>query len=331
MEDNSALVIFILIYSLIVLPVLSFYVIRTLKCRKLLVIPLLLLELFLPAYLSYLYKHSIGSWPIVQLNVLISVYVILKLYDLLYSNEPPSVCANFAKFSIWFLCWGTVLFHKSYNNPRATTLKKLLEHIAYFMLSSALSVVILLFHSKFNYYLNQNFVVSCIYHFLFIVLFYVGAKATFGLLPTIIQLIYGDHIYVDIDPWSSLHTITSLKQFWAEWNKPVHHACVKYIYKRSNPATVLLVFACSGLLHEWQSYCCNHGRITGLMFLFFVLQFPALLFEQFYHTLVASIALKRLFVFSWLLVSSGLFMHQFGLDVVQFAKLNLGQDYTEQM
>lgn len=85
---------------------------------------------------------------------------------------------------------------------------------------------------------------------------------------------FGDREFYE-DWWNS----TSMKQYWATWNKPVYHFMRRHIYSplvgRGWSAQVagLWVFVFSGFLHELAIGVPSH-RILGVAFLGMVLQTP---------------------------------------------------------
>ncbi|EXJ95373.1 diacylglycerol O-acyltransferase [Capronia coronata CBS 617.96] len=93
-------------------------------------------------------------------------------------------------------------------------------------------------------------------------------------------MMFGDRGFYE-DWWNS----TSLKMYWATWNKPVYHFMRRHIYSplvgRGWPPQVAsaLVFAFSGLLHELAVGVPCHS-ILGVAFLGMVLQLPLIQFTE---------------------------------------------------
>ena len=81
--------------------------------------------------------------------------------------------------------------------------------------------------------------------------------------------------------WNS----TSLKEYWATWNKPVYHFMRRHIYSPlvgrgwSHQSASLLVFVFSGFLHELAVGVPTH-RIIGVAFLGMVGQLPLIMMTE---------------------------------------------------
>ncbi|EXJ89131.1 diacylglycerol O-acyltransferase [Capronia epimyces CBS 606.96] len=88
---------------------------------------------------------------------------------------------------------------------------------------------------------------------------------------------FGDRVFYE-DWWNS----TSLKMYWATWNKPVYHFMRRHIYSPlvgrgwSPRAASAWVFVFSGVLHELAVGVPSHS-ILGVAFLGMVLQLPLIL------------------------------------------------------